>query len=518
MSRFPRTSGILCHVTSLPGRWGVGDLGNAAYQFVDWLARAGQGLWQVLPLGPPGFGESPYQCFSAFAGNPLLIGLDRLADEGWLSHKDLVAAPSFGDESINFEQVGPFRNDCLARAFVEFRRSATSAQKSELDAFRHRQSAWLDDYALFTALKETHGGRPWTQWSDQLVTRDSRAVDSHAAALTNAIEREAFIQFQFDRQWRELKSYANARGIRLMGDVPIFNAHDSADVWVDQNLFFLDEQGLPTVVAGVPPDYFSETGQRWGNPLYRWDVMNRDGYSWWIRRLRHALSQFDILRLDHFRGFEGYWEIPGASPTAAGGRWMPGPGAPFFRRMLDEQGPLPLVAEDLGVITPSVDSLRDEFDFPGMRILQFAFGDDPKAPAYRPHNYPRNCVVYTGTHDNDTIVGWFQSQPGVGTTRTAEQIAAERAFVLNYLGTDGREIHWDMIRLALGSVADTAVIPLQDVLGLGTTARMNLPGSTIGNWRWRFTGDQLATSSTEKLAELSEIYDRSPRNSTAAGN
>lgn len=515
MSRFPRSCGILCHVTSLPGRWGIGDLGNVAYRFVDWLAHAGQGLWQVLPLGPPGFGESPYQCFSAFAGNPLLVGLDRLVEEGWLSQNDLDAAPPFGSATVEFEHVSPFRDACLTRAFDEFRKSASSAQRTEFDAFRYEQAWWLDDYALFAALKVAHGGRPWTQWSGELISRHGETLKKHAATLANNIDREAFFQFQFDRQWRELRAYAHARGIRLMGDVPIFVAHDSADVWAHQNLFCLDARGQPTVIAGVPPDYFSETGQRWGNPLYQWDVMRNDAYVWWILRLRHALTQFDLVRLDHFRGFESYWEIPGDAPTAAGGRWVPGPGAAFFRCVLDEFGRLPLVAEDLGVITPAIDFLRDEFEFPGMRILQFAFGNDPKGPEYRPHNFPRNCVVYTGTHDNDTTVGWFHSRPGIGTTRKAAQITAERAFALKYLGTDGRDIHWDMTRLALASVADTAIVPVQDVLGLGTEARMNLPGSAVGNWRWRFTEDQLTPESTKMLAELTEIYDRTPQKSAA---
>lgn len=511
MNRFPRSAGVLCHVTSLPGRWGLGDLGNTAYRFVDWLTAAGQGLWQVLPLGPPGFGESPYQCFSAFAGNPLLVGLDRLAEEGWLPQADLDSVPRFSGSAVEFERVGPFRNACLTRAFDEFRASASSSQRAAFDAFRHEQAWWLNDCALFAALKVAHDDRPWTQWGGSLVTRDAKALQSQAASLARAIDREAFIQFQFARQWRALKTYALARGIRLMGDVPIFVAHDSADVWANQGLFHLDDRGQPTVIAGVPPDYFSETGQRWGNPLYRWDVMQNDGYAWWIRRLRHALTQFDLVRLDHFRGFEGYWAIPGDAPTAAGGRWVSGPGAPFFRRVINELGQLPLVAEDLGVITPAVDALRDEFDFPGMRILQFAFGDDPKAPDYQPHNYPRNCVVYTGTHDNDTTVGWFQSRAGAGTTRTAAQIAEERALTLKYLGTDGRQIHWDMIRLAFASVADTAIVPMQDVLGLGTEARMNLPGSASGNWRWRFTEERLTSELAEKLAELSGLYDRTEK-------
>ncbi len=508
MSIFPRSSGILCHVTSLPGKWGIGDLGEVSRWFADWLHESGQGLWQVLPLGPPGFGESPYQSFSAFAGNPLLVGLDRLAEEGWLSPADLEAGPPFDRHSVDFEQVRPYRVNCLTQAFRAFQKNAKSAQRAEFDDFRHEQAGWLEDYALFAALKKEHGGLPWTEWHPDLVARKTAALRSRAAKLAREIDEEAFVQFHFHGQWRRLKTHCNARGIRLMGDVPIFVAHDSADVWARQELFFLNERGQPTVVAGVPPDYFSATGQLWGNPLYRWDRMEREGYAWWVERLRHALAQFDLIRLDHFRGFEAYWEIPGGAPTAAPGRWVPGPGAPFFRKVRNALGELPLVAEDLGVITPPVEALRDEFGFPGMRILQFAFGDDPKAGDYRPHNYPRHCVVYTGTHDNDTTLGWFQSRAGHGTTRTAEQIAEERRFALAYLGTDGIAIHWELIRLALASVAETAVVPLQDVLGLGTEARMNLPGTLQGNWRWRFAEEMLTPERARRLRELTTIYDR----------
>jgi len=510
MTQLPRTAGILCHLTSLPGRWGIGDLGDVAWRFADWLVSAGQGIWQVLPLGPPGFGESPYQSFSAFAGNPLLVGLDRLAEEGWLSNDELETAPAFSRSMVDFEQVRPFREHCLTEACRTFRNQASSCQRAEFDAFRHEQAWWLDDYSLFAALKRVYHGQPWTNWSSELVRRSPAALQSRRSDLAAEIEQETFIQFQFHSQWRQLKANCNSRGIRLMGDVPIFVAHDSADVWAHQELFFLDERGQPTVVAGVPPDYFSETGQLWGNPLYRWDKMEHDDFSWWQLRFRHALAQFDLVRLDHFRAFESYWEIPAGAPTAASGRWIPGPGAPFFHKIRQQIGELPVVAEDLGVITPAVEALRDEFGFPGMRILQFAFGDDPKAPDYRPHNYPRHCFVYTGTHDNDTTVGWFRSRAGAGTTRTAQQIADERAFALAYLGTDGTEIDGDMIRLAFASVADTAIIPLQDVLGLGTEARMNLPGTSQGNWRWRFTEELLTPERTSRLRELTAIYDRIP--------
>jgi len=508
--RFPRSSGVLCHVTSLPGRWGIGDLGETAHKFVDWLASAGQGLWQALPLGPPGYGESPYQSFSAFAGNPLLVGLDRLAAEGWLSMSELDGAPRFDDGAVDFEQVRPFRRQCLARAHQSYMSRATRAQKQALEEFCADQEWWLADYVKFAALKEAHQDRPWTTWNPDEQSPSRPSAPGAAKELAGAEDFERFVQFQFHSQWRELQEHARARGIRLMGDVPIFVAHDSADVWAHRDLFFLDERGQSTVVAGVPPDYFSETGQLWGNPLYRWEKMERDGWAWWRDRLGFAFRQFDLVRLDHFRGFESYWEIPAGAPTAAHGRWVAGPGAKFFRRLAQDLGELPIVAEDLGVITPAVDALRDGLGLPGMRILQFAFGEDAKGPEYRPHNYPRHCVVYTGTHDNDTTVGWFQSGAGEGTTRTARQIAEERRFALAYLGTDGRQIHWDMIRLALGSVADTAIVPLQDVFGLGTEARMNLPGTLRGNWRWRFTEEMLAPEATARLAEMTAIYDRSP--------
>jgi 4-alpha-glucanotransferase len=507
-SAFPRSSGILCHVSSLPGDWGIGDLGEAARRFADWLQNAGQRLWQVLPLGPPGFGESPYQTFSAFAGNPLLVGLDRLADEGWLADADQENAPRSDGQAVDFEQVRPFREHCLEQAHRTFQKGATSQERAAFDDFRHAQAWWLDDYALFAALKKKHAGRPWTEWGPDLVSRRPSALKARAAELGAWIDEEAFVQYQFQRQWQRLKSDCNSRGMRMMGDVPIFVAHDSSDVWAHQDLFFLDERGQPTFVAGVPPDYFSASGQLWGNPLYRWDLMRRDGYAWWVERLRYALSQFDLIRLDHFRGFEAYWEVPAGAPTAAPGRWVAGPGAHFFRTVREALGELPLVAEDLGVITPQVEALRDEFGFPGMRILQFAFGDDPKADDYQPHNYPRHCVVYTGTHDNDTTRGWFESRAGEGTTRTTDQISRERRFTLAYLGTDGTAIHWDLIRLALASVADTAIVPLQDVLGLGTEARMNLPGTSQGNWRWRFSHQILTAEHARRLKELTAIYDR----------
>jgi 4-alpha-glucanotransferase len=485
-------------------------MGECAYRFVDQLSSAGQQIWQVLPLGPPGFGESPYQCFSAFAGNPLLIGLDRLADEGWLALDKLESEPVFDPHTIDFGRVRALKQRWLRAAFEAFERTASPANRTEFDEFRHEQAWWLNDYALFAAIKHRHSHRAWTLWDVEYVTRQPAALKAYRQNHGRDVEFEEFLQFLFDRQWNALKDYANRRGVRVMGDLPIFVAHDSADVWAEQHLFSLDARGEPTVVAGVPPDYFCVTGQRWGNPLYRWDVMRREGYSWWVNRIRHTLSQFDLVRIDHFRGFEGYWEVPAEDATAERGRWMPGPGESFFQHVLAECGKLPLVAEDLGVITPPVEALRDEFEFPGMRVLQFAFGEDPKASDYQPHSFSRHCVVYTGTHDNDTTLGWFHSEAGESTTRTPRQVAEERARVLRYTGTDGHEIHWDMIRLALASVADTAIIPLQDVLGLGTSARMNLPGTAGGNWHWRFGADELTPACLDRLGEMTTTYGRSP--------
>jgi 4-alpha-glucanotransferase len=506
-----RVSGVLCHITSLPGKFGCGDLGPAADEFLGFLERTGQSRWQVLPLGPTGYGNSPYQCYSAFAGNPLLISLERLAEAGLLTATDLARFPASSDPAkVDFELVGPAHYALLNEAANHFHQRATAKMKAEFAAFCHLEAAWLDDYALFMALKEAHGGVAWIEWEPALVRREPAALAAAKKKLAAACERQAIIQFLFFSQWQSLRERCHAAGVLIVGDAPIFVSHDSADVWSHPDLFFLDEAGLPTVVAGVPPDYFSATGQRWGNPLYRWDKMQRTGFAWWRQRMKAALQLFDFVRLDHFRGFEAYWEIPASDPTAIRGRWVPGPGRALFDALKEELGGLPLYAEDLGLITPPVEALRDELQLPGMRVLQFAFGDDAKAADYRPHNYPRHCVVYTGTHDNDTTVGWFRSEAGEGTTRDEEQIARERDFALRYIGTDGREIHWDMIRLALASVADTAIIPLQDLLGLGTSARMNLPGTGVGNWTWRMTPGALTKEIEERLADMTRIYDRAP--------
>ena len=503
-----RTSGILLHITSLPGELGVGDLGPAAFRFVDFLIDSRQGLWQVLPLGPTGYGNSPYQCYSAFAGNAALISPELLVQQGLLSAAEIAPAQDLPADTVDFDQVFAIRNRLLHRAFERFQSTAMPAVRNELTAFAKLHSSWLDDYVLYRAIKEAHGGDAWTSWEPAARARDPQALGHWRSKLAREIEYETFLQFEFFRQWNDLKHYANERGISIIGDLPIFVAHDSADVWAHQDLFALEADGFPTVVAGVPPDYFCATGQLWGNPLYRWEEMAATGYDWWIGRLRSAMELFDRIRLDHFRGFEAYWEVPGDAEVAINGRWAPGPGADFFNAVQQALGKVSLIAEDLGVITPEVEALRDQFGFPGMRVLQFAFGDDPKSVDYQPHNYPRHTVVYTGTHDNDTAVGWFNSGVGEGTTRALDQIETERAFTLKYLGTDGSEIHWDLIRLALASVADTAIFPLQDVLGLGTKARMNIPGTAAGNWSWRFRWEMLTPDIAARLAEMSETYQR----------
>jgi 4-alpha-glucanotransferase len=494
-----RRSGILLHPTSLPGRWGIGDLGAAAYGFVDFLAAAGQQFWQVMPLGPTGYGDSPYQGFSAFAGNPLLISPDRLLEAGLLAAEDLEGAHFFPDAAVDYGAVIPFKQALLRRSFDRFSAAATQQQRQELVTFRERSRAWLDDYALFAALKQAHGGAEWSAWPREIATRDSAAMARLAHELADQIEFQAYTQFLFFDQWRRLKEYANQRGIQIIGDIPIFVAYDSADVWANREIFELDDAGRPTVVAGVPPDYFSATGQLWGNPLYRWGALARRGYDWWVERFRAALTLVDIVRLDHFRGFAAYWEVPASEATAINGRWVAGPGAALFEAARQALGEVPIIAEDLGLITPDVVELRDQLGFPGMKVLQFAFGVGPDEP-YQPHNYLPHCVVYTGTHDNDTTAGWWSTE--------SEQL---RHHVRLYLGRDGSNISWDFIRLALASVAETAIIPLQDVLALGSAARMNTPGRASGNWSWRYTPDMLSSSLVEQLRVLTELYGRAPK-------
>ncbi len=504
---FPRSSGILLHPTSLPGPFGIGDLGAQAYAFADSLVAGGQSLWQVLPLGPTGYGDSPYACYSAFAGNTLLISPEKLVEDKLLVGEDLTVVATDPEERVDFEAVHNLKDSILRKAFARFSQNPDSSLRTAFEEFRHRNLSWLDDYALFRALKDAHGGVAWNEWDAIYVRREPAALASAVERLSDQIEAQKFYQFLFFRQWFALKAHCNERGIKFVGDVPIFVAHDSADVWTNPDQFKLNQNGTPIVVAGVPPDYFSATGQLWGNPLYNWDYMLADGFKWWIKRVDSTLKVVDIVRVDHFRGFAACWEIPGGDKTAERGRWVEAPGKELFTAIRAALGELPIIAEDLGVITPDVVALRDGFGFPGMRILQFAFGGDTKTIDL-PHNYERNVVAYTGTHDNDTTVGWFTSVAGAGSTRTPEQIERERTFCLNYLNTAGKEIHWDFIRAVLASVANTAVVPLQDLLGLGTETRMNLPNSTEGNWSWRFTADALTADIAARLKELTELYGR----------
>jgi 4-alpha-glucanotransferase len=490
-----RSSGILLHPTSFPSRYGIGDLGPEAYKFVDFLVEAGQTLWQVLPLGPTGYGDSPYASYSAFAGNTLLISPERLLDEGLLDHADLEETPV---GPIDYGYAHRLKDEFIANAYRNFVNTNNTPLRSEFEAFVQQHSYWLDDYALFRALKDEHDGAAWTKWERSVVSRRSQ------------IEAHQFYQFLFFRQWSALRSYCHNRGIKIIGDFPIFVAHDSCDVWTSPEQFKLDKSGNPTVVAGVPPDYFSATGQLWGNPLYNWERMRSDGFKWWIKRVNALFGLVDIARVDHFRGFVACWEIPGGDTTAEHGSWVNTPGRELFTSIRATLGELPIIAEDLGVITAEVDELRNEFGFPGMRVLQFGFGDDPKS-VNLPHNYVQNVVAYTGTHDNDTAVGWFNRVAAEGGTQTAEQVDDERQFCLDYLNTSGDEINWDFIRAVWASVADRAITPLQDVLGLGSEARMNLPNSTEGNWRWRYEPGVLTKDLAIRLRSLTLRYGRQLR-------
>jgi 4-alpha-glucanotransferase len=502
-----RRAGILLHPTSLPGPHGAGDLGGAAHRFATWLAGAGVRVWQVLPLGPTGYGDSPYQALSSHAGNPLLVSLEVLRNEGWLSEADLKGAPEGEPRRAELGAALRWKRDRLARAARAFARGARDEVAADLEAFRAREASWLEDWALFAVIKEAHGGEAWPRWPRLLARRDPAALDAARARYGEAIFAEVFAQHAFFRQWAALRDRCRALGIAFLGDLPIYVAHDSAEVWARPDLFRLGPDGEPSVVAGVPPDYFSATGQRWGNPLYDWEALARDGWRFWIDRVRSTLAQVDQVRLDHFRGFEAYWEIPGEDATAERGRWVPGPGAALFDGLQKALGALPFVAENLGVITPEVEALRKRFGFPGMAILQFAFGDDPQAPTFRPHAYARDVVAYTGTHDNDTALGWWEG--GVeGSVRTSDAMAREKAFAREYLATDGREMNWALIRAVLASVASLAIAPMQDVLGLGASARMNRPSTAAGNWLWRMAEEDATPAIAARLRRMVEIYGR----------
>ena len=495
---FPRASGVLAHPTSFPGPHGIGDLGESAFRFVDWLAEAGQRLWQVLPLGPTGYGDSPYASPSAFAGNPLLVSLSWLAGDGLLTDADLGAGFDSPRHEVAFGRVIAFKLPLLRRAFDRFRAGAGAGQRPAFEAFCRAEASWLDDYALFMAVKDAHGGIPWVDWPDEIALRREDAVPAWRERLRAAVRYHQFVQFQFRRQWGELRRYANGRGVRIVGDLPIFVAHDSADVWAHRDLFRLDASGRPTVVAGVPPDAFTDDGQLWGNPLFDWERSATTGFGWWIDRVRTALSLVDVLRVDHFRGFAAAWVVPADASTAAAGGWERGPGTAVFAALKGALGDLPFLVEDLGLITPDVHALRERLGLPGMKVLQFAFDGGPEN-AYLPHNHDRACVVYPATHDNQTTIGWFQTRPD-----------AERQAIQRYLGRDGSDIAWDLIRLALASVADTAILPLQDVMRLGDEARMNTPGHAEGNWSWRYLPHQLHPGLAAGLGELTAAYGRRP--------
>ena len=493
-----RASGILLHPTSLPGRYGIGDMGDGAHRFVDWLAQQGQSIWQVLPLGPTSYGDSPYQTLSAFAGNSNLISLNRLRDDGLLTAAELAEAPPFSDLRVDYGWVIPYHDRMLERAHKRFRDSRDALLHAECDQFLSDNAHWLEDFAFFVALKAANQMKPWVEWERDLRRRDPEALAQAAIEQADAIDLERFRQWLFHRQWSALKAHANARGVHIIGDLPIFVAHDSADVWARQGDYYLDADGQPTAVAGVPPDYFSPTGQRWGNPLYRWDVMARDGYSWWLARLRALLRLVDSARIDHFRGFEAYWRIPADEPTAIKGQWIPGPGSAFFEAVESQLGELPIIAEDLGVITPGVEKLRDDFGLPGMKVLQFAWSDS--ANPFLPHNHPVNCIVYTGTHDNNTTRGWWDK----------EVDARTKAFVKDYLGHDVRDIVWTLARVAMRSAARVCILPMQDVLGRGAANRMNTPGLSTGNWTWRITESDLEHPGKDKLRHITRLYQRHP--------
>lgn len=496
--KFERASGIILHPTSLPGPYGIGDIGKAAFQWIDFLSRCGCQIWQILPLGPTGYGDSPYQCFSAYAGNPYLISPDSLILQGLLEPTELESLPPFSMERVDFGTLIPWKLELLDRAYSSFHDHPTAHLQKEYTQFLVEQSSWLDDFALFMAIKEYYGGAPWTTWEVKLRDRQPQALQEARKNLSQSIQKHSFRQFLFFQQWNALHEYAQENGIRIIGDIPIFVAHDSADVWAHPELFYLDKAGNPEVVAGVPPDYFSPTGQKWGNPLYRWDVHKATNYQWWINRFRSVLSMVDIVRLDHFRGFAGYWEVPGSEKTAEKGRWVPGPGAEFLASLEQALGELPIIAEDLGVITPDVVKLRDSFNLPGMKILQFSFAGGPSDP-FLPHNFPVNCVVYTGTHDNDTVLGWYQ--------RVGEE---ERQFYRRYLNRDGSDVSWDLIRACWASVAVLSLAPMQDFLCLGNEARMNYPGNPSGNWTWRMHPESLSQEIENGIKELNFLYSRPP--------
>ena len=499
--QFERSAGILLHPTSLPGKYGIGDLGNDAFKFIDFLKSAGQKIWQVFPLGPTGYGDSPYQCFSAFAGNPLLVSPDKLMEDGFLSEEDLNHPQKSDPAKVDFGSVIDYKKSILQKAFNNFKKDSNDLEDS-FNTFCKAHKDWLDDFALFMAAKDYHKGEVWSKWDKDLVHRTPKAINEWTKKLSNEILYHKFVQFNFFRQWKAVREYANKTGLKIVGDMPIFIAYDSSDLWANKEEFTVDEEGKLTFVAGVPPDYFSATGQLWGNPLYKWNLMEKNDFLWWRKRFDSLLELVDIIRIDHFRGFAAYWKIPGGSKTAEPGKWVKAPGEKLFNTVKKYLGDLPILAEDLGVITPDVEALRDHFNFPGMKVLQFAFGEGMESK-FLPHNFVPNCVVYTGTHDNDTTKGYFEKEK-----KKDGDIFEHAQKYLNYFGND---MVSEMIRVAYASVAVFVIIPLQDILSLGGETRMNFPSTLGGNWSWRFTWDQINNNLTKHNYGLASLYERPPK-------
>lgn len=494
--KMQRSSGVLLHITSLPGKYGIGTFGEDAYTFVDFLIAARQKVWQILPLGHTGYGDSPYQCYSAFAGNPMMIDPVLLLEKGFLEEKELDIKQTFSDTAVEYEKVHAHKMPLLTKAAERFLSQSSLAEQTKFEVFCEQNTYWLGDYASFIALKQKNKGKPWWEWPEGLRIRKDNALEKISYELNNTIQVLKVIQYFFYSQWIDLKSYANRNGIQIIGDIPLYIAHDSADAWRHHKNFWFNKERIPVKVAGVPPDYFSETGQLWGNPLYDWEYLQQDNFSWWIERVKANFVLYDYLRIDHFRGLAAYWSVPFGEKTAIEGEWLPAPGKALLDSIMEQLGELPIIAEDLGVITPDVVELRDRFNFPGMKILQFAFDSDEEND-FLPHTYPRNCIVYTGTHDNDTSLGWF-----VASKENDKQILRE------YFNPDERDISWSFIKLAASSVADMVIVPLQDILKLGSEARMNFPGTASGNWKWRFKKKDLKNEYALRLKKITKTYGR----------
>ena len=494
--KFERSSGILLHITSLPGKYGIGTFGAEAHDFVDFLIASRQKVWQILPLGHTGYGDSPYQCYSAFAGNPMLIDCELLMKNGLLKETELDVKHTFSDSVVEYDQVHAFKMPLLLKAADRFLSRASLAEQTKFELFCDQNKYWLDDYATFIAIKQKNQGKPWWEWEKGLRMRENEALEKVAYELSGPLLAYKVIQFFFYTQWIDLKSYANRNGVSIIGDIPLYIAHDSADAWCHHNNFWFDKDRNPVSVAGVPPDYFSETGQLWGNPLYNWDYLKQNEFAWWIERVKANFVLYDYLRIDHFRGLAAFWAVPFGEKTAIKGEWLPAPGMELLRTIREKLGELPIIAEDLGVITPDVIELRDGFNFPGMKILQFAFDSDEEND-FLPHTYPRNCIVYTGTHDNDTSLGWFVASKD-----------KDKNALREYWNPDERDISWSFIKMAAASVADLAIVPLQDVLKLGSEARMNTPGTSSGNWKWRYKSIDLKDEHALRLKKMTKMYGR----------